>query len=237
MDDDRHLPDDDRHFEVSNVAITLWSVEPPADSEPVEQREGRPELRHDEKDQKDQDQEEPRSDADRTVLRLKIGLAAAIAAILALAGALYVVRHQSTEERLVEDAIAAYTKAWNAHDVAGVRAAMSANGTFSASDNLDRATMFSAYVGPELERALTRLFAAGAKLETTSRVLIAADNPFRASVAQRFQYTVYGLVVSEDGLSQFTLTQGSHGKMVIAQHVFWRPWAPANPSMLWILDS
>jgi hypothetical protein len=233
MDDDRHLADDDRHLEVTNVAVTIWSIEPPSDAERSEHGTNQEDAERG----KDPEPSILRTDVDRTILRLKIGLATAIAAILALAGALYVVRHQSTEERLVEDAIAAYTKAWNAHDVAGVRAAMSANATFAASDSLDRGTLFSAYVGPELERALTQLFNAGAKLETTSKVLIAGDNPDRASVAQRFQYTVYGLSVSEDGLSQFTLTRGTRGRLLIAQHIFWRPWAPRSPSMLWILNA
>src|ERR1700754_2956108 len=108
--------DENRRLVVSHVAIRLWDIEPSPDSEPVEREKGSSE---------DPDPPRlPRTDADRTVLRLKISLATAIAAILALAGALYVVRHQSSEERLVEDAIAVYTKAWNAHDVAGVRAAM-----------------------------------------------------------------------------------------------------------------
>jgi hypothetical protein len=210
--------DDDRDLEIGTIALTVWT----------------PELKED-GPQMAPDPERPPV-ADRTVLRLKICLAVAVAAAVALAGTLYVVRFQSTEERLVEEAVAAYTKAWNAHDAAAVRKAMSDNGTFAASDNLLKGVLFTAYVGPELESALGKLFAANATIETTSKVLISGDNPDRASVAQRFSYTVYGLPVNEDGLSQFTLTKGPHGKLVIAQHVFWRPWAPGSPSMLWLLE-
>jgi hypothetical protein len=209
--------DDDRHLEVSTVAVTVWTPEP---TEP----EAVPET-------------PPPTGTDRTVLRLKIGLAAAIAVAVALAGALFVVRHQSAEEQLATEAVAAYTKAWNAHDAKAVRAAMALNGTFSASDSLQQAPMFTAYSGPELERVLDKLFAAGVKLETTSRVLIAGDHTSRATVAQRFRYTVYGLSVAEEGLSQFTLQAGARGRLVVVQHVWWRPRPPDSPSMLRILES
>lgn len=212
MEDDRH----NRDLEVSSVAVTILELEPP---------------------QLERQPEPPRPATGRTVLRLKVGLAAAIAVAVALAGALYVVQYRSAEERLVEEAVAAYTTAWNNHDAGAVRAAMADNGTFSTTDGLDRPPLFAAYVGPELDRVLAELFAAGAKLETTSEVLIADDNPARASVAQRFRYTVYGVPVAEDGISQFTLTKGRHGELLIAQHIFWRPWAARSPSMLWILDN
>jgi hypothetical protein len=218
--DTRDDMDDDRHLEVSTVAVTVWTPEPTG-HEPV------PEA-----------PEEP--PVDRTVLRLKIGLAVAVAVAVALAGALFVVRHQSTEEQLVTEAVAAYTKAWNAHDAKAVRAAMALNGTFSASDSLQEKPMFTAYSGPELERVLNKLFAAGVKLETTSRVLIAGEHTSRATVAQRFTYTVYGLPVVEDGLSQFTLQAGEgadRDRLVVAQHLWWRPRPPVSPSMLWILES
>jgi hypothetical protein len=212
--------DDDRHLEVSTVAVTVWTPEP-TEHEPVAEV-------------------PPKAGTDRTVLRLKIGLAAAIAVAVALAGALFVVRHQSSEEQLVTEAVAAYTRAWNAHDAKAVRAAMALNGTFSASDSLQQMPMFTAYSGPELERVLNKLFAAGVTLETTSRVLIAGDHTSRATVAQRFAYTVYGLPVAEDGLSQFTLQAGEgsdRGRLVVAQHLWWRPRPPSSPSMLWILES
>lgn len=212
--------DDDRHLEVSTVAVTVWTPEPTEPTEPA----AAPEP-------------PPPPATDRTVLRLKIGLATAIAVAVALAGALLVVRHQSTEEQLVTEAVAAYTAAWNAHDAEAVRAAMALNGTFSASDSLQQVPMFTAYSGPELERVLGKLFEAGVELETTSRVLIAGDHTSRATVAQRFRYTAYGLPVAEDGLSQFTLQAGRRGRLVVAQHVWWRPRPPDSPSMLWILDS
>lgn len=210
--------DDDRHLEVGTVSVTVYT--PDADDQPAPPPDGKP------------------RDPAGTIRRLKIALAAAVAVAVALAGALFVVQHRSAQEQLVTDAIEAYTRAWNAHDVKAVRRALAANGTFSASDNLERVPIFTAYTGPELERVLGKLFAAGARLETTSRVLIAGDHTTRASVAQKFHYTVYGLPVAEDGLSQFTLTAAENGDgLVVAQHMWWRPRTPDYPSMLWILES
>jgi hypothetical protein len=206
--------DDDRHLEVSTVTVTVLPAqeqETPADPPP------RP---------------------DRTVLRLKLALAAAIAVALALAGALYYVGHQSDAEREATAAITAYTKAWNAHDYAAVRKAMAGNGTFAASDALDRGTLFTAYVGPEMERVLGKLFEADVHLRTPGKVAVAGDDPTRASIAQQFSYTVYGLTVQEHGISHYTLGPISEDDrtLVVVQHVFWRPRTPGHPSMLWILE-
>jgi hypothetical protein len=205
---------DDRQLEVGTIAVTVWTPEP-TDTEAVPDAAKRP--------------PDP-------VLRLKIALAVAIAVAVALAGTLFVVRHQSSEEQRVTEAIAVYTKAWNAHNAKAVLATMALNGTFSASDSLQQKPMLTAYSGPELERVLNKLFDAGVRLETTSRVLIAGDHTSRATVAQRFRYTVYNLPVAEDGLSQFTLQDGEHGKLVVAEHLWWRPRPPSSPSMLWILE-
>ncbi|GAA1039023.1 hypothetical protein GCM10009557_56590 [Virgisporangium ochraceum] len=210
--------DDDRHLEITPVTVTVLPAELPED-----EREGAA------------DAPPP---PDRTVLRLKIALAAAVAVAVALAGALFYVRHQSEAERAATEAIAAYTRAWNAHDYAAVRKAMAGNGTFAASDALDRGTLFTAYIGPELERVLGKLFEAGVHLETPGTVTIAGDDPTRASIAQQFSYTVYGLSVQEHGISHYTLGPISEDnrKLVVVQHVFWRPRTPGNPSMLWILE-
>jgi hypothetical protein len=116
---------------------------------------------------------------------------------------------------------------------------MAGNGTFAASDALDRGTLFTAYIGPELDRVLTKLFDAGVELKTPGKVTIAADDPTRVSIAQQYSYTVYGLPVKEDGISHFTLGPKTeqNPKLVVIQHVFWRPKIPGNPSMLWILET
>jgi hypothetical protein len=166
-----------------------------------------------------------------------VALAVAVTVALVLAGALYRAQRQSDDERAVTAAITAYTAAWNAHDVAAVRATMFPGCTFSASDNIRHEPMFTAEWGPSLDNALTKLFASNVTLETRGRVLLAGDTT-RASVAQRYRYTVYGLTVVEDGISHYTLSPATSGRgLRIAQHVWWRPKVPASPSMLWILDT
>jgi hypothetical protein len=167
---------------------------------------------------------------------LKVTLVIAIVAVLVLAGTLYLTRRQTADERAVSAAIAAYTAAWNAHDIEAVKAAMFPGGTFGASDNIQHESMFIASWGPDLERVLTALFAANVSLETQGRVILAGDTT-RASVVQRFRYTVYGVNVVEDGISHYTLAQADRGTgLRILQHVWWRPRIPGNPSMLWIIE-
>lgn len=174
----------------------------------------------------------------RRVDRTQVMLALTVVVALVLAGALYVSRRQNDDERAVSAAIARYTAAWNAHDVAAVRAAMFSGGTFAASDNIARDAFLTATWGPELDSVLTALFAAGVTLETRGRVMLAGNNTTRASVVQRFSYTVYGVPVVEDGISQFTLSPAERGPgLRIVQHVWWRPRSPASPSMLWIIDA
>jgi hypothetical protein len=164
-------------------------------------------------------------------------LALAVTIALVLAGALYVTQRQSDDERAVSAAIARYTAAWNAHDVSAVRAAMFPGGTFAASDNIVHEAMLEAGWGPELDGVLTSLFDAKVTLETRGRVLVAGDST-RASVVQRFSYTVYGLRVIEDGISHFTLSPAERGPgLKIVQHLWWRPRVPASPSMLWIVET
>jgi hypothetical protein len=221
--------DDDRHLEVGPVTVTVLPTDPPRNGQPPD----------DGGDDGDDGAAAARTATDRTILRLKIALAAALTAAVALAGALYYVQHRSDGEREAMAAIAAYSRAWNAHDVAAIRKAMAGNGTFAASDALDRGTLFTAYIGPELDRVMAKLFEAGVRLETPGTVVIAGDDPTRASIPQRFSYTVYGLTVHEDGISHYTLGPVSEGnpRLVVVQHVFWRPRTPGNPSMLWILDA
>jgi hypothetical protein len=219
--------DDDRRLEVSTVHVTVWRPgQEPFDPEPLDPGNRAAEAAPPSADQ-----------TGRTVLRLKIGLAAAIAAVVAMAGALYYERHRSTEEQLAEAAVAAYTDAWNAHDLDAVKRAMAPNGTFSATDTFERSPLFTAYAGPDLDRVLGKLFNAGASLQTTSKVLISNDRPSRVSVAQRIRYKAYGVPVTEDGLSHFTLGLGPKGRLVVMQHVWWRPFEPDFPSMLWVLES
>jgi hypothetical protein len=83
--------------------------------------------------------------------------------------------------------------------------------------------------GPELDRTLTALFGANVTLETRGRVTITGDHT-RASVLQRFSYTVYGLRVVEDGVSLYSLTPAERGTgLKVEQHVWWRPRVPASP--------
>jgi len=173
----------------------------------------------------------------RRIDRTQVMLTLAVAVALALAGALYLTQRQSDDEREITAAIERYTTAWNSHDVAAVRAAMYSGGTFSASDNISHEALFLAPWGPELDRVLTALFAANVKLETRGRVIFAGDST-RASVVQRFSYTVYGLRAVEQGISQYTLSRAERGPgLKIVQHVWWRPRVPSAPSMLWILDT
>lgn len=177
----------------------------------------------------------PRPPGTRRITRLHVALALAVTVAVVLAGALYYTRHQTDTERKVTEAIVAYTAAWNAHDVAAVRAAMLSGGSFVASDNIEHEAMLSAGWGPDLDRLLTVLFAADVRLETRSRVLVAGDST-RASVAQRFSYTVYGVRVVEDGISNYTLSPVGYSEYLkVVQHVWWRPRPPRQPSMLWLV--
>jgi hypothetical protein len=254
------MDDDDRHLEVSAAPASALLATPGAARPPRADRTERAERtqhadRTEREDRADRMErpEPPRHDADiefgwptrlgrlsriSRIDRTKVMLALAVTVALVLAGALYLTQRQSDDERAVSAAIARYTAAWNAHDVAAVRAAMFAGtGTFAASDNITHEAMFVAGWGPDLDRVLTALFAAGVTLETRGRVMIAGDTT-RASVVQRFTYTVYGLPVVEDGISQYTLSPAERGPgLKISQHVWWRPRVPASPSMLWILDA
>jgi hypothetical protein len=245
------MDDDDRHLEVSAAPASALLDTHDAARPPRADRMERA-GRMDRADRADpmERPEPPGQDADvefgtparfgrfGRIDRTKLMLALAVTVALVLAGALYATQRQSDDERAVSAAIARYTAAWNAHDLAAVRAAMFAGtGTFAASDNITHEAMFVAGWGPDLDRVLTALFAAGVTLETRGRVLIAGDTT-RASVVQRFTYTVYGLPVVEDGISQYTLSPAERGPgLKISQHVWWRPRVPAAPSMLWILDA
>jgi hypothetical protein len=241
------MDDDDRHLEVSAAPTSALMAAPDA-APPRADREG---GRRAEPDVHAENDTPPEPDPDPDIEigwarrfgrisridRTKVMLALAVAVALVLAGALYVTQRQNDDERAVTAAIARYTAAWNAHDVAGVRAAMFSGGTFAASDNIAREAMLTAAWGPDLERFLTAMFAANVTLETRGRVVLAGDTT-RASVVQRFSYTVYGLRAVEDGLSQYTLTPAERGPgLKIVQHVWWRPRVPGPPSMLWILDA
>jgi hypothetical protein len=244
------MDDDDRHLEVSAAPASAVLAEPDAARPP---RADRPERRWDEPGPRsDHDPPEPpgrgaddieigwpaRFGRFRRFDRTQVMLALAVTVALVLAGALYVTQRQSNDERDVSAAIARYTAAWNAHDLAGVKAAMFPGaGLFATSDNITHEAMLVAGWGPELDRVLTALFAAGTTLETRGRVTIAGDIT-RASVVQRLTYTVYGLPVVEDGISLYTLSPAERGPgLKIVQHVWWRPRVPASPSMLWILDA
>jgi hypothetical protein len=245
--------DDDRHLEVTAAPTSALmaapdSMPPRADrkhgprDEPGPRIEAYPDPDGDVLDRTDRDPDvetgwAARLGRIRRIDRMQVMLALAVVVALVLAGALYLTRRQNDDERAVSAAIARYTAAWNAHDVAAVRAAMFSGGTFAASDNITHEAMLVATWGPELDRALSSLFAANVTLETRGRVLLAGDIT-RASVVQRFSYTVYGLRVVEDGISQFTLSPAERGPgLKIVQHVWWRPRVPASPSMLWILDA
>jgi hypothetical protein len=257
------MDDDDRHLEVSVAVPDRVSAAgpagagrarhgPPADRDRSDRdRAGRAAKEAEREAEREQDRPDrtDRDDGGDTILRfgrptrfgridgVKVALALAVTVALVLAGALYRTQRQSDDERAVTAAIAAYTAAWNAHDLAAVRATMFPGCTFSASDNIRHEPMFTAEWGPDLDGALTKLFGANLTLETRGRVLMAGDST-RASVTQRFRYTVYGLNVVEDGISHYTLSPAPSGTgLRIAQHVWWRPKVPASPSMLWILDA
>jgi hypothetical protein len=240
------MDDDDRHLEVSAAPASALLATPDAARPPHADRAERADRAQRRPDDRDPPEQPERDDDiefgwparfgrfDRT----KVMLALAVTVALALAGALYLTQRQSDDERAVSAAIERYTAAWNAHDLAAVKAAMFAGaGTFAASDNITHEAMLVAGWGPDLDGVLTALFAAGITLETRGRVLIASDIT-RASVVQRFTYTAYGLPVVEDGISQYTLSRAERGPgLKIVQHVWWRPRVPASPSMLWILDA
>jgi hypothetical protein len=240
------MDDDDRHLEVSAAPTSALIAAPDVAAPPRADRKG--DRRADPDPRAGDDAPpEPEPDPDvatgwatrfRGIDRTRVMLAIAVAVALVLAGALYLTQRQSDDERAVTAAIARYTAAWNAHDVAGVRAAMFGGiGTFAASDNITREAMLTAAWGPDLERFLTAMFAANVTLETRGRVVLAGDTT-RASVVQRFSYTVYGLRAVEDGISQYTLSPAERGPgLKVAQHLWWRPRVPGPPSMLWILDA
>ena len=242
--------DDERHLEVTAVPASALVTTPESGRLPGAGRERTaPAARPEPDEPGDRDDREELDELDSgpatgwptrfgRINGLKVALALAVAVALALAGALYLVERQSDDEREITAAIERYTAAWNAHDVAAVRAAMDpGSGTFAASDNLTHQAMLVASWGPELDSTLTALFGANVTLETRGRVMI-TDDTTRASVVQRFSYTVYGLRVVEDGISLYTLSPAQRGPgLKIEQHVWWRPRVPASPSMLWILDA
>jgi hypothetical protein len=212
---------EDRHLEVSSapaIAVEL-DPRPPRDTTP----------------EPDPPPTRPRFSIRRVRFNgLKVALGLAVATAVALGGALYYTQRLSDGERQATEAITAYTAAWNAHDIGAVRAAMYPSGTFAASDNIAYNSMFTAAVGPDLDRVLTALFAADVRLTVEGRVLL-ADDGSRASVAQRFRYTVYGLRVVEDGISHYTLIPDGKGRLKVYQHLWWRPRVPESPSMLWAI--
>jgi hypothetical protein len=245
--------DDERHLEVTAVPASALVAAPESGRPPGAERNrtapaARPEPDElDERDDRDDREQLDELDSGPAtgwptrfgrINGLKVALTLAVAVALALAGALYVTQRQSDDEREITAAIERYTAAWNAHDVAAVRAAMFPNGgIFAASDNITHEAMLVAPWGSELDRTLTALFGADVTLETRGRVTIAGDHT-RASVLQRFSYTVYGLRVVEDGISLYTLSPAERGAgLKVEQHVWWRPRVPASPSMLWILDA
>lgn len=251
------MDDDDRHLEVTVAAPDRVSAAAPGrarrgpgtDRDRADRDRDRAQSTGRAESEDDHGQRSDRDDEAGAILRfgrsgrfgridgVKVALAVAVTVALVLAGALYRTQRRSDDERAVTAAIAAYTAAWNARDVAAVKATMFPGFTFSASDNLRREPMFTAEWGPDLDGALTKLFAANVTLQTRGRVLVAGDET-RASVAQRFRYTVYGLTVVEDGISHYTFSPSPSGPgLKVSQHVWWRPKVPASPSMLWILDA
>jgi hypothetical protein len=242
---------EDRHLEVTGAAGPAWSAGPVAryrsDVEPearvhvapLGQPDGDAPPRHEPVPRDGPSGPEAEVSFGATgrstrLIRLKVALGLAVAAAVALAGVLYFTQRLSEEELRATEAIAAYTAAWNAHDVGAVRAAMYHSGTFAPSDNIANNSMFTATVGPELDKVLRALFDANVRLSTEGRVMIADNDPARASVPQRFRYTVYGLRVVEDGISHFTLIPDG-GRLKVYQHVWWRPRVPESPSMLWAI--
>jgi hypothetical protein len=239
--------DDERHLEVTAVPASALVAAPEGARPAAAERERTALAKGPEPDERDDREQLDELDSGPAtgwptrfgrINGLKVALTLAVAVALALAGALYVTQRQTDDEREITAAIERYTAAWNAHDVAAVRAAMFPNGgIFAASDNITREAMLVAPWGPELDRTLTALFGANVTLETRGRVTITGDHT-RASVLQRFSYTVYGLRVVEDGVSLYSLTPAERGTgLKVEQHVWWRPRVPASPSMLWILDA
>src|SRR5262245_19374373 len=118
-------------------------------------------------------------------VRLKGLLALVSVAALALGGYIFVEHRRPPAEQAAARAIAAYTKAWNWNDAAGVTAAMAPGASFAAGENLEN-PLVTAQVGTQLDSLLGPLFDAGVSLETTGRVIMVGDdNDARASVAQR----------------------------------------------------
>ena len=107
---------------------------------------------------------------------------------------------------------------------------MAPRGGFGAGDIMRR-PLITAAVGPELDRLLGAVFAAGATLEATGRLEVAPDAAARhrapADALPRLRVDVV-----EEGVSLFTLTE-IDGEPKVAEHFWWRPYPARAPSMLW----
>jgi hypothetical protein len=186
------------------------------------------------------DREEPVAAADRApvrerftpILKLKIALGVALLAVAALGVVIFLDHRQTTDEQAVAEAIEAYTAAWNDHDLPAVLAAMSHGAGFAAGESLEHPLVTTTAGSQEFERLLDALFTASVSLETVGGVTVVMERFWRATVPQRYRYQVHGMRVVENGVSLFTLIR-ENGRMKITQHVWWRPLAPVNPSMLW----
>ncbi|HEY3007644.1 MAG TPA: nuclear transport factor 2 family protein [Micromonosporaceae bacterium] len=167
-------------------------------------------------------------------LRGKVWLALAGLVIALLAGQLWREHRQSGPERDAALVIEAYTAAWNAHDLDGVRAALAPGATFAEAESLEHPLLTA--TGDQIDTVLDAMFDAGVALETTGRITVVGVGPVRATVPQRLRYRVNGLDVVEDGVSLVSLVVAG-GHMKIAQHTWWRPQNPRYPSMRWVVDS
>jgi hypothetical protein len=162
---------------------------------------------------------------------LRVALVLAVLTAVGLAGWIWVDGHRTGAERRAVEAVIAYLDAWNAHDANGVRVAMAPRGGFGAGDNIRR-PLIVAGVGPELNRLLDSVFAAGGSLESTGRIEVQRPNTQKITVPQRLRYSVFGVDVVEDGVSMFTLVE-IDGRPKVYEHFWWRPYPAKAPSMLW----
>ena len=162
--------------------------------------------------------------------RPRWALLVACATALVLAIWVWVDHRRTGPEREAVAAVTAYVDGFNAHSGEAVRAAMAPRGGFGAGDIMRR-PLITAAVGPELDRLLGAVFAAGATMEATGRMEVAPDAQ-HVTVPQRMRYHVYGVDVVEEGVSLFTLIE-IDGEPKVAEHFWWRPYPARAPSMLW----
>jgi hypothetical protein len=163
------------------------------------------------------------------ILGAALVLAVAVAAVLG-----WRLLHVDARPGGQEEAVAVverYTEAFDAHDLEGLRETLADRASFSGGEHLDQQTV-GPFSGQELDDFYKSLFRSEVRLTTDGPLQVTGTGPYRVVAVQTVRYTVAGVAVTEQAMSLFTLLQ-LPDRVVILEHVWWRPLAAQGPSMLW----